>query len=152
MVKICYLFLSTTTYENGMVLKLKSVKMFSSKSQWEGLSTKERQFLRSETICLPIEIMMWIMHLIFMECKFNFCRERYSIYPSWWQKYFGTKTKHDRVSWGGNLSFQDTGLCHSNRKSTTHKSGEISQKYTHKSGEFSENHTHKSGNAKTAHQ
>ena len=37
---------------------------------------------------------------------------------------------------GGNLSFQDTGLCHSNRKSTTHKSGEISQKYTHKSGEF----------------
>ena len=28
---------------------------------------------------------------------------------------------------GGNLSFQDTGLCHSNRKSTTHKSGEISQ-------------------------
>ena len=53
---------------------------------------------------------------------------------------------------GGNLSFQDTGLCHSNRKSTTHKSGEISQKYTHKSGEFSENHTHKSGNAKTAHQ
>ena len=35
---------------------------------------------------------------------------------------------------GGNLSFQDTGLCHSNRKSTTHKSGEISQKYTHKSG------------------
>ena len=53
---------------------------------------------------------------------------------------------------GGNLSFQDTGLCHSNRKSTTHKSGEISQKYTHKSGEFSENHTHKYGNAKTAHQ
>ena len=53
---------------------------------------------------------------------------------------------------GGNLSFQDAGLCHSNRKSTTHKSGEISQKYTHKSGVFSENHTHKSGNAKTAHQ
>ena len=53
---------------------------------------------------------------------------------------------------GGNLSFQDTGLYHSNRKSTTHKSGEIFQKYTHKSGEFSENHTHKSGNAKTAHQ
>ena len=42
---------------------------------------------------------------------------------------------------GGNLSFQDTRLCHSNRKSTTHKSGEISQEYTHKSGEFSENHT-----------
>ena len=37
---------------------------------------------------------------------------------------------------GGNLCFQDTGLCHSNGKSTTHKSGEISQKYTHKSGEF----------------
>ena len=37
---------------------------------------------------------------------------------------------------GGNLSSQDTGLRHSNRKSTTHKSGEISQKYTHKSGEF----------------
>ena len=48
---------------------------------------------------------------------------------------------------GGNLSFQDTGLCHSNRKSTTHKSGEISQN-THKSGEFSENHTHKSGKCK----
>ena len=30
------------------------------------------------------------------------------------------------------MSFQDTGLCHSNRKSTTHKSGEIYQKYTHK--------------------
>ena len=68
-----------------------------------------------------------------------------------------------RHSPGGNLSFQDTGLCHSNRKSTTHKSGEISQKYTHKSGEISQkythksgefmkNHTHKSGNAKTAHQ
>ena len=27
---------------------------------------------------------------------------------------------------GGNLSFQDTGLYHSNRRSTTHKSGEIS--------------------------
>ena len=53
---------------------------------------------------------------------------------------------------GGNLSFQDTGLCLSNRKSTTHESGDISQKYTHKSGEFSENHTHKFGNAKTAHQ
>ena len=52
----------------------------------------------------------------------------------------------------GNLNFQDTGLCHSNRKSTTHKSGEISQKYTHKSGEFAEKHTHKSGNAKTVHQ
>ena len=37
---------------------------------------------------------------------------------------------------GCNLSFQDTGLCHSNREITTHKSGE-----------FSENHTHKSGNA-----
>ena len=37
---------------------------------------------------------------------------------------------------GGNSSFHDTGLCHSNRKSTTHKSGEISQKYTHKAGEF----------------
>ena len=35
-----------------------------------------------------------------------------------------------------NFSFQDTGLCHSNPESTTHKSGEISQKYTHKSGEF----------------
>ena len=46
---------------------------------------------------------------------------------------------------GGNLTFQDTGLCHSNRKNATHKSGDISQKYTHKSGEFSENHTHKSG-------
>ena len=46
---------------------------------------------------------------------------------------------------GGNLSFQDTGLCHSNRKSTTHKSGEISQKYTHKSGEISQKYTHKSG-------
>ena len=52
---------------------------------------------------------------------------------------------NSRPGGGGNLSFQDTGLCHSNRKSTTHKSGEISQKYTHKSGEFSENHTHKSG-------
>ena len=40
---------------------------------------------------------------------------------------------------GGNLSFQDTGLCHSNRKSTTHKCGEISQKYTHKSGRISQN-------------
>ena len=37
---------------------------------------------------------------------------------------------------GGDLSFQDTRLCHSNRKGTTHKSGDISQKYTHKSGEF----------------
>ena len=53
---------------------------------------------------------------------------------------------------GGNLSFQDTGLCHSNRKSTTHKSGETPQKHTHKSGEFAENYTHKSGNAKTVHQ
>ena len=46
---------------------------------------------------------------------------------------------------GGNLSLQDTGLCHSNRESTTHKSGEISQKYTHKSGEISQKYTHKSG-------
>ena len=46
---------------------------------------------------------------------------------------------------GGNLSFQDTGLCHSNRKSTTHKSGKLSQKYTHKSGEISQKDTHKSG-------
>ena len=64
---------------------------------------------------------------------------------------------------GGNLSFQDTGLCHSNRKSTTHKSGKLSQKYTHKSGEISQKYTHKSkeflkiipiksGNAKKAHQ
>ena len=42
------------------------------------------------------------------------------------------------VPGGGNLSFQDTGLCHSNRKSTTHKSGKLSQKYTHKSGEISQ--------------
>ena len=28
---------------------------------------------------------------------------------------------------GGYLIFQDKGLCHSNRKSTTHKSAEISQ-------------------------
>ena len=41
-----------------------------------------------------------------------------------------------RPGGGGNLSFQDTGLCHSNRKSTTHKSGKLSQNYTHKSGEF----------------
>ena len=46
---------------------------------------------------------------------------------------------------GGNLSFQDTGLCHSNRKSTTHKSGKLSQKYTHKSGKISQKYTHKSG-------
>ena len=46
---------------------------------------------------------------------------------------------------GGNLSFQDTGLCHSNRKSTTHKSGKLSQKYTHKSGEISQKYTYKSG-------
>ena len=46
---------------------------------------------------------------------------------------------------GGNLSFQDTGLCHSYRKSTTHKSGKLSQKYTHKSGEISQKYTHKSG-------
>ena len=46
---------------------------------------------------------------------------------------------------GGNLSFQDTGLCHSNRKSTTHKSGKLSQKYTHKSGKLSQKYTHKSG-------
>ena len=45
-------------------------------------------------------------------------------------------TLHIETGGGGKLSFQDTGLCHSNRKSTTHKSGEISQKYTHKSGEF----------------
>ena len=29
---------------------------------------------------------------------------------------------------GGRLTIQDTGLCHSNRKSTTHKSGEIFRK------------------------
>ena len=46
---------------------------------------------------------------------------------------------------GGNLSFQDTGLCHSYRKSNTHKSGKLSQKYTHKSGEISQKYTHKSG-------
>ena len=46
---------------------------------------------------------------------------------------------------GGNLSFQDTGLCHSNRKSTTNKSGELSQKYTHKSGEISQKYTPKAG-------
>ena len=46
---------------------------------------------------------------------------------------------------GGNLSFQDTGLCHSNCKSTTHKSGKLSQKNTHKSGEISQKYTHKSG-------
>ena len=46
---------------------------------------------------------------------------------------------------GGNLSFQDTGLCHSNRESTTHKSGKPSQKYTLKSGEISQKYTHKSG-------
>ena len=46
---------------------------------------------------------------------------------------------------GGNLSFQDTGLCHSNRKSTTHKSGKLSQKYTYKSGKISQKYTHKSG-------
>ena len=28
---------------------------------------------------------------------------------------------------GGNLSFPGTGFCHSNRKSTTHNSGEVSQ-------------------------
>ena len=47
---------------------------------------------------------------------------------------------HSPPGGGGNLSFQDTGLCHSNRKSTTHKSRETSL-----------NHTHKSGKAKTAH-
>ena len=57
----------------------------------------------------------------------------------------GRKERKGKETPGGNLSFQDTGWCHSNRKSTTHKSGEISQKYTHISGEFSENHTHKSG-------
>ena len=44
--------------------------------------------------------------------------------------------QRDNPGGGGSLSFQDTGLCHSNRESITHKSGEISQKYTHKSGEF----------------
>ena len=53
---------------------------------------------------------------------------------------------------GVNLSFQDTGMCHSNRNSITHKSREISQKHNHKSGEISENHNHKSGIAITAHQ
>ena len=52
---------------------------------------------------------------------------------------------------GGYLSFQVTWLCHSNRKSTTHKSGEISQKFTQKSGKFSENHAHKSRNDEKAH-
>ena len=52
---------------------------------------------------------------------------------------------HELGGGGGKLSFQDTGLCHSNRKSTTHKSGEISQEYTHKSGEISQKYTHKSG-------
>ena len=43
------------------------------------------------------------------------------------------------VGWGCQLSIED---C---RKSTTHKSGEISADRTHKSGEISENRTHKSG-------
>ena len=57
------------------------------------------------------------------------------------------KTQHPprKPGGGGNLSFQDTRLCHSNRKSTTHKSGKLSQKYTHKSGEISQKYTHKSG-------
>ena len=70
-----------------------------------------------------------------------------------------------KSSWGGgcHLSFQDTRLYHSDRRSTAHKSGEFSQKHTHKirrnfskvypkCGKSSENDTHKSGNAKTAHQ
>ena len=53
---------------------------------------------------------------------------------------------------GGHLSFQGTGLCHSNHKNTTHKSRQIPEKYTHKSGKFSENYTLKSGNSENAHQ
>ena len=55
---------------------------------------------------------------------------------------------------GGHFSFHDTVSYHSNRKSTTYKFGETSDKYIHISGKFSDNHTYKfaNSNADKAHQ
>ena len=55
------------------------------------------------------------------------------------------KRETDPGGEGSNLSFQDTWLCHLDRKSSTHKSGEICQKDILKSGEISQEYTHKSG-------
>ena len=56
------------------------------------------------------------------------------------------------VEGGGDLSFQDTGLYHSDHRSTTHKSGEFLKSVPINPENLFENYTHKSVNAKTAHQ
>ena len=95
--------------------------------------------------------------LVLLHDAFNLigCRQRHSLmkcFEKLYEVYYPMDALNKGPGGGGNLSFQDTGLCHSHRKSTTHKSGEISEKYTHKSGKFTENHTHKSGNAEKVNQ
>ena len=91
---------------------------------------------------------VWLCHVVVCIYK-SFCihspsltvlfialiQHKIQIYPGW-----------------GHLSFNDMGLCHSNRGSTIHKSGEISEKYTHKSRKGLRSHNHKSGNTERAHQ
>ena len=56
--------------------------------------------------------------------------------------------RHDPGEGGTGCTIQDTGLYHPNRKSTSHKCREVSEKYAHKSGKL-KNHTHESETCKT---
>ena len=68
----------------------------------------------------------------FLEVKFGHSREWRGGGAGWLLFHAAVVKQTDKFDFspgggGGHFTFQDTGLCHSNRKSTTHKSGEISQ-------------------------